>query len=108
VYDIAGGAMWGNKCDQIISYYRPNFHENKNSPEVKVFVQKLKRKRTGGQLGDCDLTLLWAKKRYCNPLTGETPCDPHLAKRGLEKENQDNQKQQSLGYSFDPDEEAPF
>ncbi len=44
MYDIAGGAMWGNKSDQILSYYRPNFHLNKNSPEVTIYVQKLKRK----------------------------------------------------------------
>lgn len=80
-YDIAGGAMWSNKCDQIISYYRPNFHENKNSPEVKIFIQKLKRKRTGGKLGDCDLTLVWSKKRYSDLLTGEMPCDPKLVQK---------------------------
>lgn len=78
MYDIAGGAMWGNKSDQILSYYRPNFHENKNSPEVRVFVQKLKRKRTGGQLGEFDLTLLWSQKRYCDMSNHEVPCDPNL------------------------------
>lgn len=78
-YDIAGGAMWSNKCDQILSYYRPNFHIDKNSPEVKVFVQKLKRKRTGGKLGSFDLTLIWKEKRYCEP-DGIIPCDPKRAK----------------------------
>lgn len=75
MYDIAGGAMWGNKCDQILSYYRPNFHLNKNDPQVKVFVQKLKRKRTGGQLGDFDMVLLWHQKRYSSA-DGQVPCDP--------------------------------
>lgn len=94
MYDIHGGSMWGNKADQILSYYRPNFHINKNSPEVTIYVQKLKRKRTGGQLGQFDLTLLWSKKRYSNPLTGETPCDPLLAKRKqLEKENDYKQQE---------------
>jgi twinkle protein len=96
MYDIAGGAMWGNKADQIISYYRPNFHENKNSPEVKVFIQKLKRKRTGGQLGDCDMTLIWSKKRYSSLYTGEIPCDPVLAKQS--KELNDNAIQNGHGY----------
>ncbi len=105
MYDIAGGAMWGNKSDQIISYYRPNFHENKNSPEVKIFIQKLKRKRTGGQLGDCDLTLVWSKKRYCNTITGETPCDPVYAKKMLAKKEQEDHQQQSM---FDTGGEAPF
>ncbi len=80
VYDIAGGAMWANKCDQIISYYRPRFHEDKNSPEVEIYVQKLKRKRTGGQLGNFPLTLVWSKKRFANPVSNEMPCDPKLAK----------------------------
>lgn len=79
VYDIAGGAMWANKCDQVLSYYRPNFHIDKNSPEVTVYVQKLKRKRTGGKLGSFDLTLIWKDKRYCEP-SGVIPCDPKRAK----------------------------
>ena len=79
MYDIAGGAAWGNKMDQIISYYRPNFHIDKNDPQVKIYIQKLKRKRTGGQLGDFDLVLNWKKKRYANPITGEMFCDPELA-----------------------------
>lgn len=81
MYDIAGGAMWGNKSDCIISYYRPNFHINKNSPEVQIHIQKVKRKRTGGQLGSCDLTLVWSKKRYADILTGDMPCDPLLTQK---------------------------
>ena len=80
MYDIAGGAMSGNKMDNIISYHRPRFHEDKNSPEVQVYIQKLKRKRTGGKLGDFPMVLVWSKKRYSNPVTGEMPCDPNFAK----------------------------
>lgn len=76
MYDIAGGAMWGNKADQIISYYRPNYHVDKNSPEVTIYVQKVKRKRTGGQPGQFDLTLIWSRKRYADVALGEVPCDP--------------------------------
>lgn len=84
MYDIAGGAAWGNKMDNIISYYRPNFHVDKNDPNVQVYIQKLKRKRTGGKLGDFPIVLDWGKKRYKDPLTGEMPCDPELA-AGVEK-----------------------
>lgn len=86
MYDIAGGAMWGNKADQILSYYRPNFHVNKNSPEVTIYIQKLKRKRTGGQLGSFDLVLIWSKKRYADPQKDEVPCDPILAKKINDRE----------------------
>lgn len=95
MYDIAGGAMWGNKCDQILSYYRPNFHIDKNSPEVQVHVQKVKRKRTGGKPGDFPLVLVWGKKRYANPISGDMPCDPELAKDVLERERL-NYKQRPL------------
>lgn len=79
MYDIAGGAAWGNKMDNIVSYYRPNFHIDKNDPNVQIYIQKLKRKRTGGQLGDFPLILNWEKKRYANPITGQIFCDPALA-----------------------------
>lgn len=79
MYDISGGAAWGNKMDNILSYYRPNFHVDKNDPNVQIYIQKLKRKRTGGKLGDFPLVLNWGKKRYMNPVTGEAPCDPFLA-----------------------------
>lgn len=77
MYDIAGGAMWGNKMDNIISYYRPNYHIDKRSPEVDVYVQKIKRRRTGGEPGHFSLNLIWSKKRYSNS-NGEMPCDPQL------------------------------
>lgn len=78
MYDIAGGAMWGNKVDLIISYHRPRFHEDKNSPQVEVYVQKLKRKRTGGKLGNFPLVLNWEKKRFVQD-DGSIPCDPRVA-----------------------------
>ncbi len=81
MYDIAGGAMWGNKCDQIISYYRPNFHQDKNDCHVDVHIQKLKRKRTGGQLGHFQIILNWNRKRYAHVLSGQMQCDPVLANK---------------------------
>ena len=86
MYDIAGGAMTGNKADQIISYYRPNFHLDKNDPSVQVYIQKLKRKRTGGKLGQFDIRLNWSTKRYSD-MFDHTYCDPERAKRILFQEN---------------------
>ena len=80
MYDIAGGAMTGNKADQIISYYRPNFHIDKNDSSVQVFIQKVKRKRTGGKLGNFNLRLNWSTKRY-NDDFDNVFCDPLKAER---------------------------
>jgi twinkle protein len=96
MYDIHGGSMHGNKVDLIISYHRPRFHEDKNSPEVEVHIQKLKRKRTGGKLGSYHLSLDWKKKRY-EQEDGYTPCDPLLANDKL-KQALNTQTKSSNGY----------
>jgi twinkle protein len=112
MYDIAGGAMWGNKVDQIISYYRPQFHVNKNDPNVQVYIQKLKRKRTGGKLGDFPLVLIWGNKRYADPISNQIPCDPKLAESTRRKTVGDfHQPTISLPYKDNndiPDDEDPF
>ena len=104
MYDIAGGAMTGNKSDQIISYYRPNFHLDKNDPNVQVHIQKLKRRRTGGKLGQFEIKLNWSTKRYSD-MFDHTYCDPERAKRILFQENNgilQNPQQQELT------DETPF
>jgi twinkle protein len=80
MYDIAGGAMTGNKSDQIISYYRPNYHIDKSDPDVDIIVQKLKRKRTGGNLGTFNIRLNWKTKRYQDDF-GNVFCDPQKANK---------------------------
>ena len=86
MYDIAGGAMTGNKADQIISYYRPNFHVDKNDGNVQIHVQKVKRKRTGGKLGTFEMFFDWATKRYRDTF-GNVFCDNTMAQKILFKEN---------------------
>lgn len=112
MYDLAGGAMWGNKVDQIISYYRPRFHEDKNSAEVEIYIQKVKRKRTGGQLGHFDLYLDWKTKRFIHPVTRKMFCDPFEAVRAKSSHNPDNITQAEISNQWLPykegDTEAPF
>lgn len=47
-YDIAGGAMWRNKADNIICVYRPDM----DSSETEVYIQKI-RFRRNGKAGAC-------------------------------------------------------
>lgn len=101
-YDIHGGAMFANKVDLLVSYHRPRFHEDKNSTEVEIYVQKVKRKRTGGKLGNFPLHLNWAKKRYVES-DGNIPCDPLMAHKTRPQD-----KQGRLPYKDDDVEQAPF
>jgi len=43
LYCISGGAMWRNKADYGVSYYRPNMSEHR----LEVMVQKIKQKWMG-------------------------------------------------------------
>jgi hypothetical protein len=76
MYDISGGSMWANKADCIISYYRPDYHIDKSSPNIQIHIQKVKRKRTGGKVGDFPLKLNWSIKRFVDPISGEPYCNP--------------------------------
>jgi len=80
MYDLHGGSMWGNKVDALISYHRPNFHIDKNDPSVTIYVQKIKRKRTGGKLGNFNLRLIWSLKRYSDDYENIF-CDPQRAEK---------------------------
>ena len=108
MYDLAGGAMWGNKVDNIISYHRPRFHEDKNSPEVDVWLQKIKRKRTGGKLGFFQIMLDWRTKRYCHPVSGDIYCDVKVAARATSSHNPEKISQPDLGWKPFNDSEIGF
>jgi hypothetical protein len=106
MYDIAGGAMWANKSDNILSYYRPNHHIDKTSPEVIVYIQKIKRRRTGGKPGEVHMKMLWSIKRFVDS-QGEFP---FLNPQNKNKPQYSNQELR-LPYSdkdLDLLEEAPF
>jgi twinkle protein len=56
VFDLAGGAMWGNKCDDILCTYRPYFSSNKEDTSVMFISQKIKKRKLCGTPGDVQLT----------------------------------------------------
>ena len=76
VWHISGGIMWNNKCDQIISIERPDFYSDRTSGYTKVTTHKVKRRRTGGALGDCDFDFLIGCSRYQERITQKIVCDP--------------------------------
>ena len=95
--------MWANKSDNVISYYRPNHHENKSSPEVTIYIQKVKRLRTGGKCGQFDLRMNWAIKRFVHPMTEVAFCDPKMRTK-----NDWSQPEMRLPYADDKDTDLPF
>lgn len=51
IYDLAGGAMWGNKCDNILCTYRPFHRSNPDSRSVWLVSQKIKKQKQCGRPG---------------------------------------------------------
>ncbi|GAG01941.1 unnamed protein product [marine sediment metagenome] len=55
VYDFAGGAMWNNKCDNILQYHRPNYQQDPSDPTCQFVSQKIKKQRANGIPGTVEM-----------------------------------------------------
>ena len=51
VFDLAGGAMWNNKCDNILVYHRPYRHKDANDRTCEFHAKKIKRQNIVGKPG---------------------------------------------------------
>jgi len=51
VYHLSGGAMWYNKCDNIVCVHRPNFYTDPKDETVFIQSQKIKKQKINGMPG---------------------------------------------------------
>ena len=63
LYDISGGAQWGNKADCGITVYRPFLDSGERSREVEIHVKKI-RFRVCGKPGIARLEFIPSMGRY--------------------------------------------
>jgi hypothetical protein len=63
-YSLAGGAMWANKCDNIIFCHRPKILTDCNNPMVKIIFSKIKKQPIVGKNGFLYVNHNWRTKRY--------------------------------------------
>jgi hypothetical protein len=61
-YDLAGGAMWANKTDNILCYHRPRFFTDPADNLVEVSSQKIKKQDVNGILGTVEFE--YSRKRF--------------------------------------------
>ena len=64
VFDIADGAMWNNKMDNIIIYHRPNHQLDPNSPMCEFHSKKIRRQKSVGKKGVLVFELNRGKRRF--------------------------------------------
>ena len=63
-YDLSGGAMWSNKCDNILCTYRPYYTSDKSRRDVEFTSQKIKKQKLCGIPGDVDMIFKSSSMRY--------------------------------------------
>jgi hypothetical protein len=64
VFNIAGGAMWNNKLDNILVYHRPNYHVDKNDSTCTMTSLKIKRQKIVGKKGTAEFKYNRKSRRF--------------------------------------------
>lgn len=64
VMDIADGAMWNNKMDNIIIYHRPNHQLNPSDSLCEIHTKKIRRQKSVGKKGILEVDYTRAMRRY--------------------------------------------
>lgn len=76
VYELAGGAMWNNKCDNILTYHRPFGVTDPENPLCEHHSKKIRRQKMIGKKGFFEFELNKKKRRFLfdgkNPLSGNS------------------------------------
>jgi hypothetical protein len=75
IMHIAGGAMFGNKADNVISVYRPYRFSDPSDTSVIVGIDKVKRKALTGLGGDVSIRYDLKSNRYYHLETDATTGD---------------------------------
>jgi VirE-like protein/primase-like protein len=76
VFDIADGAMWNNKMDNIIIYHRPEHQTNPASTLCEIHTKKIRRQRVVGKKGFIQFMLHPGFRRFI--YEGKDPMSPIL------------------------------
>lgn len=64
VGDYAGGAMWNNKCDNILCYHRPNYRTDPKDTLCWIISQKIRKQRLNGFPGIVEFNFSRSMNRY--------------------------------------------
>jgi len=64
VFDLAGGAMWNNKMDNILIYHRPLIGEDPENPLCTHTSKKIRRQKIVGVRGTIEFKLERRSRRF--------------------------------------------
>lgn len=64
VFDLADGAMWNNKMDNILIYHLPERQTNPQSTVCEFHSKKIRRRKIVGQLGSITFEFIPINRRF--------------------------------------------
>ncbi len=64
VFELAGGAMWNNKCDNILVYHRPKAQEDPTNPLCEHHSKKIRRQKMVGLKGVFEFEMNYKRRRF--------------------------------------------
>jgi hypothetical protein len=64
VFDIADGAMWNNKMDNILIYHRPDHQTDPTGSRCVLHTKKIRRQKTVGKKGVVNFEYMRSTRRY--------------------------------------------
>ena len=101
IYDLSGGAMWSNKCDNVLCTYRPYYSSDYERRDVQFTSQKIKKQKLCGTPGTVELVFKRGSMRY-SEMNGQIEVP-----NPLEKPQEPLKNFYEAGLKFD-NEKAPF
>jgi hypothetical protein len=105
VFDVADGAMWNNKMDNITVYHRPFAQTDPNNPLAEFHSKKIKKKSVGRK-GFVLAEYLWDRRRFY--IAGKDFIQDMLNKKGYDFWKRKEASQAWLPYKNDDGEEVIF
>lgn len=111
VFDIADGAMWNNKMDNILVYHRPFMQSQPESNVCEIHSKKIRRQKTVGKRGACIFELHFKRRRFF--FSGFDPLQKILKDKNIEFEyeitpEQIERSKPWFPYKDDDENELPF
>lgn len=76
VFDVADGAMWNNKMDNILVYHRPFAQTDPQNPLCDFHSKKIRRQKVVGKKGFIVFEMLFKTRRFF--FNGLDPLQKHL------------------------------
>jgi hypothetical protein len=105
VFDVADGAMWNNKMDNILVYHRPFAQTDPNNPLAEFHSKKIKKKSVGRK-GFMLVEYVWERRRFF--IEGRDFIQEMLNKKNYEFWKRKEASQAWLPYQDENGEEAIF